>query len=67
MLKQLRAEDVITAEQEAENGEKQSKMQKLEISAEKPRQFDYFYDVEGENIELSQLTVNWEIIQRHLS
>ena len=37
--------------------EKQSKMLKLEIPAEKKKEFEYFYDVEGENLELSQLNV----------
>ena len=41
--------------------EKQSKMLKLEIPAEEKKEFEYFYDVEGENLELSQLTVIYKV------
>ena len=40
----------------------QSKMLKLEIPAEEKKEFEYFYDVEGENLELSQLTVLYKVI-----
>ena len=36
-------------------------MLKLEIPAEKAKEFEYFYEVEGENLELSQLTV-WKCL-----
>lgn len=41
----------------SEDNEKQSKMLKLEISAEKAPEFDYSYNVEGD-MELSQVSVN---------
>ena len=37
--------------------EKQSKMLKLEIPAETKKEFEYFYETEGDNLDLSQLTV----------
>lgn len=36
---------------------KHAKMLKLEVPAEKTREFEYFYDVEGKDLELSKLTV----------
>lgn len=53
--KEQRVEPDVLA---GEEGEKQSKMLKLEIATEKAPQFDYFYGVEGENIEVSEQTVN---------
>lgn len=42
----------------AEDEEKQAKMLKLEVpAAENTRDFEYFYEVEGEDLELSHLTV----------
>lgn len=42
---------------EAENEEKKAKMMKLEVPAEKTRKFEYFYEVEGADLDLSHLTV----------